>query len=192
MTTAKQERVVEAEPEVTLGELAREALKEAKGRTEVAANKLLFRLHADKALMRQVIMSALRIAIKQQIQTDTNHIRESIVTSINRQNAANTINREKDKSRVIVLAEAVSSCLLDMPLAGGKKLRDAGHAEVMAQIDRYEKLAGNMTHKARWLRLIAQSVPTWPPGKRVGSIITEKRALELFEEARPTAQESEA
>jgi hypothetical protein len=80
-----------------------------------------------------------------------------------------------------VLAEAISSCLLDMPLAGGKKLRDAGRAEIMAQIERYEKQAGNMAHKARWLRLVLQSLPE---GKLVGKVITEKRALELFEEAR--------
>ena len=180
-----------AESTKALGALAREALEYVAGNTEKAIDRILRQLKNDKILLRQIVEAAVADAVTYRVQSNIRNQRYSIVATIDRQNAAaQTIDRERDKSRVIVLAEAISSCLLDMPLAGGKKLSDASHAEVMAQIDRYEKQSGNMMHKARWLRLIAQSVPTWPPGKRVGSIITEKRALELFEEARPTAQES--
>ena len=168
----------------TLGDLARQALAFTKGNTEKAVKRILRLLKNDEKLLESVIEAAVNDAVYHRVQSSIRHQRSVIERDIDRQNAAATIDRGRDKQRAELSGSIIASCLLDMPLAGGIKLRDAGHAEVMAQIERYEQLAGNMSHKARWLRLIAQSVPTWPPGKRVGSLITEKRALELFEETR--------
>jgi hypothetical protein len=172
---------------VTLGTLVRAVLEDVEGNTAKAIQRVLFKLNNNPQLLKQIIEAAVRDAVYHRVQGSVRHDRFSIVRAINQQNAAQTIDRERDKNRVVALAEAISSCLLDMPLAGGKKLRDAGRAEIMAQIERYEKQAGSMSHKARWLRLILQSVPD---GKRVGKVITEQRALELFEEARNTTEKT--
>ena len=156
----------------TLGALARDALEFVDGNTEKATARVLYQLEKDKKLFQQVIEAAVANAVYARVQGSVRNDRFTIERSIDRQ---------KDRNRVVALAEAISSCLLDMPLAGGKTLRDASRAEVTAQIDRYEKMAGTMTHRARWLRLVLQSVPD---GKRVGSVMTEARTLELFEEAR--------
>jgi len=166
---------------IALGALAREALEEVDGNTEKAVSRLLYQLKNNPQLLKKIIEAAVHDAVYHRVQYNIRHNRTSIERSIDRQNAAQTINRKRDKDRVVALAEVVSSTLLDMPIAGGKKLRDASRAEVVAQIERYEKQAGTMSHRARWLRLVLQSVPE---GKRVGKVITEQRALELFEEAR--------
>jgi|SRR5882724_4986386 len=183
--TAAAEAAEKHEASTTaLGALVRAVLEEVEGNSAKAIQRVMFRLTNNPQLLKRIVEAAVNDAVYHRVQNTIHHNRTAIERSIDQKNAALTIDRERDKNRVVALAEAVSSCLLDMPLAGGKKLRDASHAEVMAQIDRYEKLSGNMAHKARWLRLIAQSVPTWPPGKPVGKVITEQRALELFEEAR--------
>jgi hypothetical protein len=168
-----------------LGALARDALEEVNGSAEKATSRLIALLKNDNLLLQQVVEAAVTDAVSHRVQHNIRNNRAAIVRSIDSQRSALTVDRERGKDRVVAFAEAISSCLLDMPLAGGKRLRDVGRLEVMDQIDRYEKMAGSMTHKARWLRLIAQSLPD---GKQVGNIITEKRALELFEEARQSPE----
>ena len=177
MATPKQVRLVDPEPEITLGSLVRAALEEVDGNAEKAASRVYYQLKNDKPLLEKVIKVAIKLAILDRTHHTIGDRRKSIIRSIDIQQA-----RLRDKDRVVALAEAISSCLLDMPMVGGRmRLRDASHADVMAQAERYEKMAGGMSHKARWLRMIAQSVPA---GRHVGSVITEKRALELFNEAR--------
>jgi hypothetical protein len=164
-----------------LGALARTVLEEVEGNSEKAITRVLFKLNNNPQLLKRIVEAAVRDAVYHRVQHTIRQNRTAIERSIDRQKAAQAIDRERDKNRVVALAEAISSALLDMPIAGGKLLREASRAELTAQIERYEKQAGTMSHRARWLRLILQSMPE---GKRVGKVITEQRALELFEEAR--------
>jgi hypothetical protein len=66
---------------------------------------------------------------------------------------------------------------LDFQLASGVKLRDATRSQVEAQVQIYDLRSRDMRHKAKWLGLVAQSVPD---GAIVGDIIDEAHANELF------------
>jgi hypothetical protein len=164
-----------------LGALVREALAEVDNNVEKAISRLLYQIRNDKQLLQQIIESAVHDAVQYRLQRSINHQRGAIVRHIEQQkmNAA-IVDRGRDKGRVSALAAVISSALLDTPLRGGKLLRYADRHEVLAQIEAYEKNAQTMSHRARWLRLVLQSVPD---GKYVGQVVSEKRALELFEAA---------
>lgn len=81
-------------------------------------------------------------------------------------------------ARVVQLA---AGNLLMFPLPGGKKLGEATRKDISAAAEFYSKQAGDMGHKARWLQLIAQSVPN---NKTVNDVLTDKRLRELQREAK--------
>lgn len=83
-----------------------------------------------------------------------------------------------DAARVVQLA---AGTLLMFPLPGGKRLAEATREEIAAAAEFYERQAGDMATKGRWLRLVAQSIP----GKKtVGDVLTDQRLRDLQEEAR--------
>lgn len=82
-------------------------------------------------------------------------------------------------TRVVALARGT---LLMFPLpTGGKKLGEATRAEIAEAAEFYEKQATDMGQKSRWLRLVAQSIPT---NQKAGEVLTEKRLRELQKAAR--------
>lgn len=81
-------------------------------------------------------------------------------------------------ARVIQLA---AGNLLMFPLPGGKKLGDANRKEISAAASFYLGQSNDMGHKARWLQLIAQSVPA---NQKVSDVLTDKRLRELQREAK--------
>jgi hypothetical protein len=83
--------------------------------------------------------------------------------------------------RVVQLA---SGTLLMFPLPGGKPLGQATREEITAAAERYGSQSKDMGEKARWLQLIAQSIPA---NKKAGEVLTEKRLRELQKEARDNA-----
>lgn len=66
--------------------------------------------------------------------------------------------------------------LLMFPLPGGKKLGEATREEISAAADFYAAQSDDMATKARWLRLVAQSMPGV---KKVGDVLTDDRLREL-------------
>lgn len=80
--------------------------------------------------------------------------------------------------RVVQLSKAT---LLMFPLPGGKALQDAKASDLSAAQSFYQGQSADMAHKARWLQLVAQSIPD---GKTVGEVLSDKRLRELQEEAR--------
>lgn len=86
--------------------------------------------------------------------------------------------RVTGSARVVQLA---AGNLLMFPLPGGKKLGEATRSDISAAAEFYSKQAGDMGHKARWLQLIAQSVPD---NKTVNEVLTDKRLRELQQEAK--------
>lgn len=173
MSTPKQMRVEQPTDEETddnrstISKLAREMLFACDGNAEKANERGLSRLRNEPKLLRLVMESAIQDAMAAGVQNGIRKERASIIHRVTR-------------DRVVALAEGMLPCLLDIPLAGGKKLRDASRTEVLEQVNRYETQAGNMMHKARWLRLVAQSVPD---DKSVGDVLPESRVKELYQEA---------
>jgi hypothetical protein len=169
-------------PEVTLGSLAREALTSADGRVEIAVKRLLYRLRSDHALLHTVLEAAVKLAVEERIKHKVNDDRRYIFEAAKeRSDEAQSAAAASRRDNVIALAGGIGRCLLDFPLCGGKRLRDANRAEIMAQIERYEKSAESIMHKSRWLRLVADKVPD---GKTVGDVLREDAAQALFEEAK--------
>lgn len=79
------------------------------------------------------------------------------------------------KRRVMAMAKG----LMDFSLPGGCLLRHATRVVVSQAVEDYEHGAKKFAHRARWLRLVAQSLP---PGKRVSDVLTEDRLVELEKE----------
>lgn len=160
--------------ELTLGELAREALAGVDGDTEKATDILTKRLMKDRPLLRSVIHGAIRDAVSYRTELAMRENRRRILHAVSSPPPA------PGRDSVISLAAGIRESLLDMPLAGGLRLRDATREQVSDQANRYAALAKDTGHKARWLSLIAQSVPD---GKVVGDVMNDERAAELFREA---------
>lgn len=81
---------------------------------------------------------------------------------------------EEQRGRIVNLART----LLDFPLPGGMKLRDARRSDLIAAADFYRKQANDMAHKARWLYAIAESVGK----KRVANALSESDIARLQKE----------
>lgn len=159
--------------EITLGGLARETLTKADGDTEKATDLLTKRLLKDRPLLRSIIHGAIRDAVVYRTNMAMRGDRYRIVHAV-------PASPPPGREAVEALASGIRNALLDMPLAGGLRLRDANREQVSEQANRYAALAKDTGHKARWLTLIAQSVPD---GKLVGDVMNDERAAELFREA---------
>jgi hypothetical protein len=85
---------------------------------------------------------------------------------------------ETQRNTVVDLARGMT--LLDFPLPGGLRLRDASRDDVAAAAEFYLNQASDMAVKGRWLRLVAQAVPG---KKKVGSVLSIERLEELKIEA---------
>jgi hypothetical protein len=83
------------------------------------------------------------------------------------------------------VAHLAAGNLLAFPLPGGKRLADATREDVSKAAGFYDSQARDMGVKARWLSLIAQSVPA---GKTVAEALTDKRLRELQQEAQRDAK----
>lgn len=86
--------------------------------------------------------------------------------------------RQIDPNRVQALIQSNREMLLDFPLPGGMALRDATKADVAAASDFYGNQASDMSHKARWLGMIAKKVPK---GKTVSQALDNDALAKLQE-----------
>ena len=155
----------------TLGTLARETLDDCDGDTEKATAALSKRLLKDTALLRMVIEQAVRDATYSNVQGALRSSRASLLSIV----------ANPPKLDGTAIAAAMRRNLLDFALAGGLRLGDATKGEVLAQVKRYEEQAGDMAHKARWLKAVADATPA---RKTVGAALSAERVEKLFEETR--------
>lgn len=79
------------------------------------------------------------------------------------------------------VTQLAAGTLLMFPLPGGRKLGEATREEISAAADFYASQSDDMATKARWLRLVAQSMPNTA---KVGDVLTDDRLRELQEVAR--------
>ncbi len=154
--------------DVRLPDLAREALNRNKGGVAAAVADLVTSLQRDATMLRAVIQGAVNDAVTYRVQHEIRDRRSTIIA----QHA-----RQEQRGTVVALAAGITASLLDMPLAGGMKLRDADRDAVLDQSRRYEAISSDTGRKARWLALIGQSVPA---GRTVGDVVTEERAADLW------------
>ncbi len=156
--------------ELTIGTLARAALVECDGDVDRAIAVVTERLLSDVVLLRVLIEPAVRSAASTNVQGAVRAERASIIRRAANRPALNGA----------AIMQTLRSNLLDFPLAGGLRLRDATRADVLAQVDRYASQASDLSHKAAWLRAIADATKG---RKRVGECVTAEQAQKLFDEA---------
>lgn len=153
----------------TISSLSREALGRQDGLVDQAVNEVANMLRKDVKLLRSVVEAAVRDAVTYRASHAMRSDRAAII-----HRATN------EKANVLALARGLSASLLDMPLAGGIRLRDCERSFVQREADRFDGLARDCGHKARFLAHVAQSVPE---GKTVGQVIDDGRALDLWKDA---------
>lgn len=153
--------------------MAREALDGANGDEAAATDTLFHAVVNDEAIYELVALPLVRNACNEWIRRLNGEarrvVRQAVVTQIDRPRVSTA-----DQAR------ATAFMLRDYPLAGGVKLGDATREEIARTIDLKETQSATMLADARWLRLVAQSLP---PGARVRDAISEERLIELRREA---------
>ena len=155
---------------VTLGSLAREAYEKFEDKHR-AVRDVMMTLSRDRLLFEAVVTHAVEEAATLHVETAKRGRRAHIF-------------RAADRGVAAILANGFRAMLLDMPLADGTKLRDADHALVLHQVTLYEVQAQDMSHKARWLRLIGDRVPL---GRTVGEVVSDAEAQRLWDETKVPA-----
>jgi len=157
----------------TIAIVAAEALTKAKGDVVKATDIMIRRVEKDltlyRLLMDPLVKSACYDAVRQQCRSD----RRVIWLAKQPTPAAH-------QNGVVALAAGTRNTLLDFPLLGGLKLRDAMRGDVEKTAEFYGQQSTDMGVKAKWLTLIANSLP---PKKRVGQVLTAERLEALKQRA---------
>jgi hypothetical protein len=148
----------------TLRQIAIEALAHHDGKTTEAITEVVDVLLKKRSLLRELVGELVCEAARAAVCTQQKQARQTMMSRCGRDD-------------VMALARGISSALLDFPLAGGLRLRDATRAQVLEQVRIYETQGRDMLRKARWLQAVAQSVPE---NSRVGAALSDARAVELW------------
>jgi hypothetical protein len=161
-------------PVDTVASAARAALEEARGNVQDAARIFERRVRADLdlrvALTEPLLAGASYDAVRAASRGDRKRAWAAPVERL-------VATRVSGAHRVVQLA---AGTLLMFPLPGGKKLGEATREEIATAAGFYDEQASDMSAKARWLRLVAQSLPG---DRRAGEVLNEKRLRELQAEA---------
>jgi len=160
-----------------VAEAARAAFDAADGDIRVATAKMEQAVrgnrHLRDALTEPLISNACYTAVSAQCRSE----RKRVWTPPARTERF-TPSKVSGAFRVTQLA---AGTLLMFPLPGGKKLGEATREEISEAASFYEAQAGDMATKARWLRLVAQSMPTTA---KACDVLSDDRLRELQEAAR--------
>lgn len=149
-----------------IADVVAESLKKAKGDLSAATDLMHARVLRDDYLLRVLMSPLVRQACYDTLRQNLRSERREVWTAPNYTKGGNG-------QRL----EALATTLLDFRLPLGIILRDAKRDDVEAAAQWYETSAGNMHHKARWLRAIAEKLGR---GK-VGSKLTAEQLAELQE-----------
>lgn len=162
---------------ISLTDLARQALEDSDGMVEEATAALMAQVLKDRKLLQAVLQDAVETAATTLVTGAMRKDREAIQNSFR---SGATKPRIEGATMVAVVAESMIRSLLDYPLAGGVRLRDATRDLVERQAEIHGRLADNNKKKAKWFTAIAAAIPE---GARVGDVLTEARVDELYTEA---------
>lgn len=123
-------------------------LEECGGDVVAATDKMERRVRAERDLFHELMAPLVRNACYDALRKAIQNERQAIWTAPNYTKGGNG-------DRLV----SASLTLLDFRLPHNLlPLREAGKQDVIAGADWYEKQAGDMNHKARWLRAIAERV----------------------------------
>lgn len=172
VTTPEPRKPSKSEEIPTLYALARETLRAVDNDADQAEELLFERISSDAKLLRALVQHAVKTSVNVSVAVVLGNQRAAAFGSV--------ANIERAKAGAKALAGVISSSLLDMPLADGTRLRDATAFEINETAERWEKVSNTMAHRARFLRAVAKAVPA---GKRVGDVLTEAKASQLFTKA---------
>lgn len=163
-----------------VSEAARRAYDDANGDVQEAARMLEHAARSNSplrdALVEPLIAGACWDAVRGQVRFKRAAIWHAPNVASGPAAKSEAVQAQTD--RVVHLA---TGTLRMFPLPGGKRLGEATRQEIAEAAGFYERQAGDMAHKARWLQLVAQSVPA---GKTAGDVLTDERLAELQTEAR--------
>lgn len=148
----------------TAHDLAREALAEAGGNWD-KASELLLRWLAEEPAARDEL---LRFAAQHFIRRMTHRQRSRIVAAVERC-GGHPLQLPATHETTGLAALAVQN-LLDYPLTGALKLRDAKRDDVLAAAQAQFTMGRRCHERGRWLSLVADKVPY---GKRVGEVLSD-------------------
>lgn len=161
---------------ITLAALAREEMKRVDGNVAEARAALMKRLRS-KDLLAVIVDRAISDAVSEAIGLAKRSERVAVILGRTKRGM------KPGNIRVKGVGAAYQRMLLDLPLASGRRLRDATGLEVRENADRYLVQGSTMLHTGRWLARIHQLVPA---DSVVGDVLTEDRAKELYDEERPS------
>ena len=173
MTNAKK---AEVEPDIVAQAAAR-ALDDANGDLQDATERMRTAVEGSDELREAITRPLLREACYNAVREQMRGERRSIWADARLTPKPAPVDTKRQASRVVQLAQGT---LLMFPLPGGVRLKDATGRQIAEAADFYARQARDMDTKARWLRLVAQSVPD---SAVAGDVMTDARLAELREEA---------
>jgi hypothetical protein len=165
------------ESKTSLNKLVRDALEQSDNNIHDATEMLLEWVNDDESIAeliwKELVPRALLQACRDEVHLQRSKIAESQIKE-RYQNQRSSPEPEKDKVR---RKAGMMRMLMDWPLADGRPLCRARGDELHETIKRYDKQAQEMSHRARWLRLIAQRAGS----KVVGKAMKEEDLQELWD-----------
>lgn len=160
------------QPPVTLAYLARQHLAAAGGDIRIASGRLSLLLEEDDDIRSAVIDAALSDALRMHLERAHRQERAAIFSQTPQRIPA-------PKTNIGALANVAARTLMEFPLAGGKRLRDASREEVEEQSVLYLTTGADMARKGTWLRRIAERLD---PGQIVADAMTLDEVEEIHAE----------
>lgn len=156
----------------SLGAYARTILSEVDGDVAEATTRLRLLIATDAALQAAIAADAIAAFAARAVVTAHLNDRASVWS-------AGQKRASRPNVGLVHLATGMKESLLNFPLAGGRRLRDATRDEVSAQAALYATTGADMMHKARWLGRIADLMDD---GQTVAEVITDAQADALLTE----------
>ena len=142
----------ETEESPTLRQLARAALDKFNGKIDPAVSYLRSQIINDPVLLESVLLEAIEVAVEDCVRAEHRHDRETIVkVAWDRSILVDSSKRMAAR----VLAD-VRYTLLNFPLDGGLKLKDATKDQIQRTADRYQGTATDADFKFRFLAAVAK------------------------------------
>ncbi|MGH2341100.1 hypothetical protein ACRC7T_06400 [Segnochrobactraceae bacterium EtOH-i3] len=168
----------ETDRTLKLAVMARAALNRSDGDV-VAATNALCRDLSDVKTLRSVVSDVVAITAHDLVSTAMRSDRQAILRRASAPLPDNlTPSDPNGRARVEAFARAMAG-IMDYPLSGGLKLRNATRADLVRQAAIHASFASDHNAKARWFSALADRTPE---GATVGSILAPDVVITLYNE----------
>ena len=163
------------EEEITLSGLSRTALEQREGDVNEAIEDLVYELQNNEELLQDVVSSAVREACKSFVSKAHRDQRTRIISGL-------THKKSTIGEAAVALVKENIEHLMNYPLMGGVKLKDATRQQLMEQADFHAKIEYDAGWKKTWFRSIASHLNS--DKQKVKNVLTVETVYSLYEEAR--------